>query len=228
MKEQLISRTVLCYGDSNTYGYNPYTGGRYARNVRWTGRLQDLLGDNYNVVEEGCNGRTTVFDDPVEGWKNGRDYLKPCLNSHKPVDLVVLMLGTNDLKKTFQADLSDIEGGVRMLVHMVQKFTLEKQKSAAKVLLIAPPQIGPDIMEGDFRDSFDESAIERSSHFPEIYQKIAEEMGCEFLNAGACIRPSDADSLHLGPDAHERLAWEVYRKVMHIFGQPVHSQAGYF
>lgn len=86
-----MMRTVLCFGDSNTYGYNPVNGERLSKNVRWTGRLQILLGDEYVVVEEGCNGRTTVFKEPVDVWKSGLEYLKPCLNSHKPVDIVVMM-----------------------------------------------------------------------------------------------------------------------------------------
>ena len=94
-------KTVLCYGDSNTFGYIPETGMRYPRDIRYPGRLKKLLGDEYDVIEEGCNGRTTIHDDPVDGWKNGLDYLKPCLNSHKPVDFVILMLGSNDLKATF-------------------------------------------------------------------------------------------------------------------------------
>jgi len=88
-------KTILCYGDSNTYGYNPVTGGRWPEDIRWTGRLQQLLGDEYKVIEEGCNGRTTMYKAPGEGWKSGLEYLKPCLNSHKPVDAVVMMLGTN-------------------------------------------------------------------------------------------------------------------------------------
>ena len=94
-------KTILCYGDSNTYGYNPVTGGRWSEDIRWTGRLQQLLGDEYKVIEEGCNGRTTMYKAPGEGWKSGLEYLKPCLNSHKPVDAVVMMLGTNDLKMDF-------------------------------------------------------------------------------------------------------------------------------
>ena len=123
--------TVLCYGDSNTYGYNPSNGFRYPPDVRWTGRLQRLLGEGYHVVEEGCNGRTTVYDDPLEGWKNGIDYLKPCLNSHKPVDIVILMLGSNDLKEVFHASPEDIANGAAELVKVIREFTQEKQGGRA-------------------------------------------------------------------------------------------------
>ena len=84
--------TILCYGDSNTYGYNPVNGLRYPKDVRWTGVLQKLLGEQYAVIEEGCNGRTTVFEDIAEPWKAGLGYLKPCLNTHKPIDFVIMML----------------------------------------------------------------------------------------------------------------------------------------
>lgn len=93
--------TILCYGDSNTYGYNPVNGLRYPKDVRWTGVLQKLLGEQYAVIEEGCNGRTTVFEDIAEPWKAGLGYLKPCLNTHKPIDFVIMMLGSNDLKECF-------------------------------------------------------------------------------------------------------------------------------
>ena len=108
--------TVLCYGDSNTYGYVPETGMRYPRNVRYPGRLQMLLGDDYTVIEEGCNGRTTIYDDPIDGWKNGMDYLRPCLNSHKPVDIV------NDLFKYVQ--VSDAVASESLSMGIVQKIDL--------------------------------------------------------------------------------------------------------
>lgn len=93
--------TILCYGDSNTYGYNPVNGLRYPKDVRWTGVLQKMLGEEYEVIEEGCNGRTTVFEDAKEPWKAGLGYLRPCLNTHKPIDFVIMMLGSNDLKGCF-------------------------------------------------------------------------------------------------------------------------------
>ncbi|MCR5291299.1 MAG: acylhydrolase, partial [Eubacterium sp.] len=154
--------TVLCFGDSNTYGYNPSNGFRYPENVRWTGRLRKLLGSDYVVVEEGCNGRTTVFDDPVEGWKNGRGYLKPCLNSHKPVDIVIMMLGSNDMKETFHASPEDIARGAETLVRDIIDFTGEKQGFVPKIILVSPPHIGEGISSSPFYGNFLENAIDRS------------------------------------------------------------------
>ena len=206
-------KTVLCYGDSNTYGYDPRTGFRYPASVRWTCRLAALLGDDYHVVEEGCNGRTTVFDDPIEGWKNGLGYLKPCLNSHKPVDIVVMMLGSNDLKETFHASPEQIAEGAGVLVETIQTFTREKQGFEPKIVLVCPPEIGEGITESPFYGSFYENAIERSRQLPVLYKSVAERFGCIFVNAAAHIRPSAEDSLHLDPQAHAKLA-EVLAEVI--------------
>ena len=206
-------KTVLCYGDSNTYGYNPENGFRYPEKVRWTGRLQELLGAGYKVIEEGCNGRTTVFDDPVEGWKNGRDYLKPCLNSHKPVDIVILMLGSNDLKETFHAAPQEIADGVETLVKDIIEFTGIKQGFVPEILLVCPPEIGEGIRHSAFYGSFYENAIERSRKLPALYRQVAERQGCVFVNAAEHAEPSKLDSLHLSPDGHAGLAEALYRKV---------------
>lgn len=206
-------KTVLCYGDSNTYGYNPVNGLRYPQDVRWTGKLQNLLGDDYRIIEEGCNGRTTVFDDPLEGWKNGLGYLRPCLNSHKPVDIVILMLGSNDLKKTFRASAEQIADGAGTLVEVIQAFTREKQGFEPRIILVSPPEIGERICFSPFSGSFSEDAVSRSREFPQHYRRIAEQYHCEFFDAAAYIQPSQADALHLPPESHARLAEELCRAV---------------
>jgi lysophospholipase L1-like esterase len=115
--------TILCYGDSNTWGYTPGTGKRYERHERWTGVLQQSLGNSAIVIEEGLNGRTTVLDDPTKPFRNGKDYLIPCLDSHAPLDLVILMLGTNDLKHRFGMSALDIGRNVATLLDMIRQST---------------------------------------------------------------------------------------------------------
>ena len=209
-------KNVLCYGDSNTYGYIPETGLRYPKNIRWTGVLQNLLGKNFNVIEEGCNGRTTIFDDPIEGWKNGRDYLKPCLNSHKPIDIIIMMLGSNDLKDFFHASVEDIAAGVETLLKDIVEFTENKQEFVPKIILVSPPEIGEGIKDSPFYGSFKEDAIERSKEFPEHYKKVADANGCIFVDAASYIKPSEVDSLHLTPEAHKKLAEVFYKEIMDI------------
>ena len=198
--------TVLCYGDSNTFGYIPETGLRYPKEVRYTGRLQILLGDEYDVVEEGCNGRTTLYDDPIDGWKNGLDYLKPCLNSHKPIDIVVLMLGTNDLKTTFGLTAAQVADGVGVLIDVIQNFTTEKQNFVPKIILVSPPTIGINIKYSAFNEMFSEEAVEESQQFSTYYKEIAKQKGCIFFDAAQYVYPSEVDSLHLTPEGHRILA----------------------
>ncbi len=200
--------SILCYGDSNTYGYDPVTGKRFPPEVRWTGRLQKQLGDRFNVIEEGCNGRTTIYEHPIEAWKNGLLYLKPCLNTHKPVDVMILMLGSNDLKTVFRKSAKQIAYGASVLVETTRSFLRVKQGFEPKIILVSPPEIGEGIKSSPFRMSFSEAAIKKSKEFPPYYKAVAEKNGCIFFNAAEYIRPSEADSLHLMPDAHATLADE--------------------
>ena len=206
-------KTILCYGDSNTYGYDPSNGFRYPADVRWTGVLKGLLGPEYTLIEEGCNGRTTVFDDPLEGWKNGLDYLKPCLNSHKPIDIVVMMLGSNDLKDCFGASAAEIADGAGVLVRTIQEFTQLKQGYVPAIVLVSPPHIGPGINESPFSYAFDDTAIERSHRFAAEYKRVADQYGCVFFDAAPVAPPSRLDSLHLTPGSHKSLA-EALAKVV--------------
>ncbi len=205
--------TIVCYGDSNTYGYVPETGLRYPREVRYPGRLQILLGEDYAVIEEGCNGRTTIHDDPVDGWKNGLDYLKPCLNSHKPVDVVILMLGSNDLKAAFHLSAKEIADGAAVLVDVIRKFTEEKQGFIPQIILVSPPEIGAGIRKSPFYGAFYEEAVDESKKFPEYYRAVAEKYGCIFFNAAEYIEPSETDSLHLTPEGHKVLAEKLFEVV---------------
>ena len=210
--------TILCYGDSNTFGYIPETGMRYPRDVRYPGKLQALLGDEYAVIEEGCNGRTTIHDDPIDGWKNGLDYLKPCLNSHKPVDIVILMLGSNDLKTTFHLGAKEIADGVAVLVDVIKSFTEEKQGFIPKIILVSPPELGKGIRTSPFYGAFFEEVVEESKKFPKFYKAVAEKYGCVFFNAAEYIYPSEVDSLHLTPEGHKVLAEKLYETVKNIGG----------
>ena len=113
-------KTILCFGDSNTWGFPPDCGARYDRKTRWPGVLQDALGDACYVIEEGLPGRNTVWDDPVEGGKNGLKQLVPIIHSHMPLDLVIIMLGTNDFKNRFSVSPLDISWSIGRLVKAVR------------------------------------------------------------------------------------------------------------
>jgi lysophospholipase L1-like esterase len=198
-------KTILCYGDSNTWGYSPIDGGRYPRDVRWPGVLRTELGEGYLVIEEGLNGRTTVWDDPIEGYKNGREYLIPCLETHKPLDLVVILLGTNDLKMRFSVSAFDIASGAGVLVDVVQKSATGPDSSAPEVLLLAPPPIA---RLTDFAEMF-EGARPKAERFAAHYRRVAAEKGCAFLDTGKVIVSSNLDGIHFEPGEHQKLGEAV-------------------
>jgi lysophospholipase L1-like esterase len=208
-------KTVLCYGDSNTWGYDPVTEDRFPRDVRWTGVLRKALGDEYLVIEEGLNGRTTVWDDPIEGFKNGASYLVPCLESHRPLDLVVIMLGTNDLKMRFSLSPYDIAEGAGVLVDIVQKSAAGRDGHAPQVLLIAPPPTTT--LPGRFAYMF-EGAGPKSKHFAEQYRRVADAKRCHYLDAGSVIVSSELDGIHFEAGEHAKLGEAVAKAVREILG----------
>ncbi len=205
-------KTILCYGDSNTWGYCPDTQTRYSRNERWGGVLRNTLGDDYLVLEEGLNGRTTVWDDPIEGYKNGKEYLIPCLETHKPLDLVIIMLGTNDLKKRFSLSAFDIANGAGVLVKIVQKSEAGPDGNPPKVLLMAPPSVAK--LTG-FAAMF-EGAESKSRLFSQEYARVAQETGCAFLDTADIIVSSDVDGIHFDLDEHRKLGEAVAARVREL------------
>lgn len=194
-------KTILCYGDSNTWGWNPATKERLPRNMRWTGVLRQELGPEYEIIEEGLNGRTTVWDDPIESNKNGKKYLLPCLETHKPIDLVVLMLGTNDLKNRFSVSALDIANGVGVLVDIIQKSSSGLDGLAPQVLLMCPPQIAK---LTEFADMFI-GAYEKSEKLSKHYRKISEQFKCYYLDTSEHISSSELDGIHFDTSEHQKL-----------------------
>jgi lysophospholipase L1-like esterase len=202
-------KTILCYGDSNTWGSDPSSEERYARDERWPGVLRQELGAGYYVVEEGLGGRTTVWDDPIEEYRSGKEFLIPCLRTHKPIDLVVIMLGTNDLKARFSAPVCDIAAGAGVLVDLVAKSETGPGNGPPQVLLIAPPPLGR--LSG-FAEMF-EGGTEKSRAFSHHFRLVAEERGCALLDAAEVIVSSDVDGIHLDRSEHRKLGQAVARRV---------------
>jgi lysophospholipase L1-like esterase len=206
--------TILCYGDSNTWGYIPGSGQRYPRHQRWPGVLQTLLGSGFVVIEEGLNSRTTVLDDPTRNpGKNGLHYLRPCLDSHAPLDLVLLMLGTNDLKHRFGLSGFDIAQNVSALIGVIQQSGDGTGEKAPPVLLLSPPHVGPLTA---FADLF-AGAEEKSRQLQKHYRAVAQQTGCHFFDVAEVVVASPVDGVHWEADQHlalgNRLA-EVVRPLL--------------
>jgi lysophospholipase L1-like esterase len=204
-------KNILCYGDSNTWGYDPINACRYGRDVRWTGGFQNELGDDYYVIEEGLCGRTTVWDDPIEGWKNGLEQLIPILHSNCPLDLVIIMLGTNDLKNRFSVSASDIAKSIGRLVDTVRKCESSYTGPAPDVLVISPAPFG-DMSNSPFADSLI-GGKEKSHALAAVLAVYCKENDIEMFDAGTVISLSDADGIHLEEPEHLKLGKAIAEKV---------------
>lgn len=193
---------VLCYGDSNTYGYIPGRGGRYDRHTRWPGRLQELLGSEYQVIEEGLCGRTTAFDDRTEPGRSGLDRIRDAVEQNQPLDLLMIMLGSNDCKMQFRASAQEIAEGLERLLERAG----DGRTRRFRVLLIAPAALSDRVIHGGFGAEFDQRSEEVSKELAGEYEMLAKKYGCEFLDASKVTKVSDIDGLHLDAQGHRRLA----------------------
>lgn len=208
---------ILCYGDSNTNGTNP-SGGRWTRYERWTGILQKLLGEEFYVIEEGCGGRTTVMEDFLEPDKNGRRFLPVALRTHRPLDLVILMLGTNDMKQRFNLLPVDIAYGAAELGKLVESFDYGPGFPTPKVLLVCPIELGEGIEDSVFT-GFASSAVEVSRKLPYYFEKQAKAHGWLYLNAAEVAGPSKKDMLHMEQEDHLALAKALEKMIREYFGK---------
>ena len=212
-------KSVVCYGDSNTWGYATVArpDGRYSHDERWPGILRTELGTGWMVIEEGLGGRTTVNDDPVEGLeRNGRTYLLPCLLTHLPIDVFVIMLGTVDLKARFNKTAWEIAAGVGALVTIAKSAAVGRSGGAPEILVICPPETRTDLKQ--FADLFT-GAYEKSLQLARHYEAMARQLGVHFLNAGALVKSSTVDGFHLDPPEHTVLGRAVAAEIRRIAGE---------
>ena len=194
-------KRILCFGDSNTYGYIPGGFGRYGEEIRWTGRLQKKLSSEAVVIEEGLCGRTTVFQDELRPGRRGVELLPVLLESHAPLDLVILMLGTNDCKTVYGASAEVIGKGIEKLIGQIR--TIQPNVG---ILLISPILLGDDVWKAEYDPEFSKESVEVSKKLKTVYQEIARRNHCRFLAASDVAEPSDIDREHLDEKGHELLA----------------------
>ena len=203
-------KRILCFGDSLTWGYDPFAHTRFDEEDRWTGVLQaklnDASGTHCVIIEEGQNGRTIATDDPAEGEKNGLTYIVPCLESHRPLDLLIIMLGSNDCKIRFGYAAIDIASEMQRFLEKVIAFRHFRCDDSFKILLIAPPRIGESIRESWLGDSFGfEHGIELSGGLAPWYEQLSQMYGCAFLDASKIVSASAEDAVHLDAENQRKL-----------------------
>ena len=212
-----MQKNILCFGDSNTHGYNSKTGGRFDVNERWTKLLQKNLGDYYYIIEEGLSGRTTSFEDPVFEGLCGLNVIYPCMMSHEPLDLVIIMLGTNDTKDRFNANSFIIGKGLERLAQKTID-THAAWRGAPNVLLIAPPPIHPDYAKTAVAGEMGDKCVERSRGLAKEFKDVADRLHCHFLDAGSIpgIEMYPYDWMHLSLESHKLLADELTKVIKEI------------
>jgi len=204
------TRTVLCFGDSNTHGTVALTSfserHRFAPETRWPGVLAAELGPGWHVIEEGHPGRTTVHDDPVEGaHKNGLTMLPALLESHRPIDVVTIMLGTNDLKARFSVTPQDIARSVERLARLVLASDVGPDGGAPAVILMAPSPIEE---VGLLAEMF-AGGQAKSMELADDIAAVAADLGLPFLDAGRLAHVDPVDGIHLMPDGHRAIGRAV-------------------
>lgn len=215
-----MMKHILCYGDSNTWGFIPGSGKRYDEHTRWTGVLADTLGSDYRIHEEGLNGRMSYFDSPFKGDVNlnGGETLPMVLDSHKPIDVLVICLGTNDLKYHPAWYSSQ---GVGRLVNYAQHIDILNPwgervfPHGVKVLVVAPIAIGEELAHRQVQDDL-AGKHEEARKFPQLFRELACGMGIEYLNAQEFAEPSDVDCIHMMPEGHRALGLAVADKIRQI------------
>ena len=206
-------KTILCYGDSLTWGYDPRSGTRYPFNQRWPGVLEKELGSGFRVIEEGLSGRTTFAENPLLPNRSGLKMLEPLLESHAPIDLCILMLGTNDVAPYYHLAASDIAGGCLGLIWAIEKSQAGPNGAVPEILLIAPPMLGS---MSRIMGLFYKGGEKTAKALPEAYKIIADSSGCRFLDASKYVKASKVDGVHLDPEAHRILAMEIKKIIVPI------------
>lgn len=191
-------KTVLCFGDSNTYGYSPLDGSRFLQTERWTG----ILKTRFNVIEAGLNNRVGFILSPYGEKYSGLKYFPKVLSACNNIDIIVLAVGTNDLQYAYNVDMQTIENGLEQMI------LLAKEKTS-NIIIVPPVILSKDIFNGAFSLMFDKSSIEKSVQVQEVFRKVASKHSCKLLDFNEFVRPSNIDGLHYDKNAHSLIGEKI-------------------
>lgn len=206
---------IVCYGDSNTWGYCAQTGMRYDDDERWTQLLAQLLGSEFQVVEEGLCGRTAVLDDPLNEGLNGLAFLAPVLGSHSPVDLLVLMLGTNDCKERFSCNAQNVADGIKRLV--LKARTCDVWRTLPRILLVAPVVMDTAVYEVPrICGEMGRESVEKSRLLPDLLRQTARETGVEYMDCNPYVALGTGDYMHFDAASQARFAKALSKKILQM------------
>lgn len=193
-------KKILCYGDSNTYGFIPKTCGRYNKSERWSGILSELLPD-CEIIEEGMNNRTGFFKNPEGLKQSGGEYLSVYLQNHKDIDICIISLGTNDSQIFYSLDENSVREGLQNIIKTIQEINLRTE-----IIIIPPVKISTYILKSGFSMMFDKDSIKKNHSTLPIFKQVANESGCEYFDLNEIVTPSEIDGLHYTKESHKLIA----------------------
>jgi len=211
-------KNILCFGDSNTWGYDPSTQTRFSKDIRWTGVLQQLLGSKYNIIEEGLNGRTTNVNEKKDHglgyfrpFRSAMDLLSVLIETNSPLDLIVVMLGTNDLKTNFNQSSEMIAKNMRLVCESIINNDYFQSKS---IILVSPTHINEE--SPNLLDSFI-GTTQASQSFSNSYRKISDDLNLYFIDASESVKTNKIDGLHWDSKQHSDFANSLFNKIKKVY-----------
>ena len=211
-------KNILCFGDSNTWGYDPSTQTRFSKDIRWTGVLQQLLGSKYNIIEEGLNGRTTNVNEKQDHglgyfrpFRSAMDLLSVLIETNSPLDLIIVMLGTNDLKINFNKSSEMIAKNMRLVCESIINNDYFQSKS---IILVSPTHINEE--SPNLLDSFI-GTTQASQSFSNSYRKISDDLNLYFVDASESVKTNKIDGLHWDSKQHSDFANSLFNKIIKVY-----------
>ncbi len=194
-------KNILCFGDSNTFGYIPASGKRYDENTRWTGILAQKLGNDYKIIEAGCNNRNGFIDsldgELFTGYKVLPRYLM------NPADIVILWIGANDIQKFYNPNLDTLKQGLDIMLKQIKSV-------GSKIIVVSPPIINNNILNGHFAYQFDETSVAKSKLLPDLYKEVSKQNNVGFIDINQYVSVSELDGLHYSQESHSVIANTLY------------------
>ena len=188
-------KKIICYGDSNTFGFNPKDGSRFDENTRWTSKLQNILGNDYNVVNEGLCDRTGFVNNPKGFLFSAQKHFPKMITKTDNIDLIILAVGSNDLQFQYDVSFGAIEKGLEKLINIAQEKT-------ENIIIVPPVILSEKVLEGFFSYQFDKTSIIKSKKVGRIFRQIANVYHCGYFDINKITSPSDYDGLHYDENSH--------------------------
>ena len=203
-------KKILCYGDSNTFGYNPVDGSRFDEKTRWTALLQENLGSDFEIIEEGACDRTGIADNDKGFLYSAQRHFPKMITKTKNVDLLILAIGTNDLQFKYDLTVHQFENGLEKLI-------VTAKNNVRRIILIPPVILHENVLEGFFKFQFDETSVSKSKKIGKIYRKLSNIYGLDYFDLNDFVKPSNADGLHYDSEGHKIISTKLSDYIKGIF-----------